>query len=281
MSDFSTNPLAKHFRQPALYLKLPSQGRWYADGAVNLPVTGEVPVYAMTARDEITLKTPDALMNGSSTVSVIHSCCPSIKNAWKMPTVDLDPLLIAIRLATYGNQMDFTTICPHCGTKNEKALNLNVLLEKITPADWSSPVVTHGLEISLKPQSYEDYNKSNMLNFEEQRIMSLVQDENLPEDVKLKQFDTMFQRLIETGINQVGRSIASIKLDDGTVVSESKYINEFLDNCDKAIWTAIKDKLEEIRQQSSYNDIDVVCENEECGKPFTTPLVFEQTNFFG
>mgnify|MGYP005661920895 CR=1 FL=1 len=27
------NPLQKHFRQPKIYLKLPSQGRWYPNGA--------------------------------------------------------------------------------------------------------------------------------------------------------------------------------------------------------------------------------------------------------
>ena len=110
MSTLSNNPLAKHFRQPVLYLKLPSGGKWYPEGSLDLPVTGEIPVFAMTARDEITFKTPDALMNGSSTVQVIESCCPSIKDAWKMPAVDLDPVLIALRLATYGKELEFTGV---------------------------------------------------------------------------------------------------------------------------------------------------------------------------
>ena len=59
MSGLSNNPLAKHFRQPVMYIKLPSQGRWWANNAIEIPVTGEIPVYAMTARDEITFKTPD------------------------------------------------------------------------------------------------------------------------------------------------------------------------------------------------------------------------------
>jgi hypothetical protein len=154
MNTLSTNPLTKHFRQPIIYLKLPSEGRWYPEGTLDLPVTGEIPIFAMTARDEITMKTPDALMNGASTAHVIESCCPSIKDAWKMPAVDLDPLLIAIRLATYGKEMEFTTVCPHCGTKNEKVLDLSVLLGKITPQNWSQPITIDGLQIQLRPQSY-------------------------------------------------------------------------------------------------------------------------------
>ena len=274
------NPLAKHFRQPILYIKLPSQGRWYAEGSVEIPLTGEVPIYAMTARDEITMKTPDALLNGSSTVHAIESCCPAIKNAWKMPAVDLDKILIAMRIATYGPEMEFTTVCPHCNTKHERMLDLSVIIEKIIVGDWETPVQAAGLEIVLKPQSYEDYNKNNMINFEEQQIMRMVQDEQLSDEEKTRQFDEMFQRLLETGINQVAKSISYIKLEDGTVVDDYAFISEFLDNCDKSVWDLIKDRLESIRAENNYNIISINCENPECGKEFTVPFRFEQTNFF-
>jgi hypothetical protein len=198
-----------------------------------------------------------------------------------MPSVDLDAILIAIRLATYGKEMEFTTVCPHCGTKNEKVLDLSVLLGKITPQNWSQPITIDGLQIQLRPQSYEDYNKNNLMNFEEQRIMQVVQNNDLTEEEKTKQFDALFQRLIETGINQVSKSIAFIKLDDGTVVEDHKFIQEFLDNCDKSVWDKIKDRLNEIRSQNEYNNITITCTGDDCTKEFVTPLIFEQTNFFG
>lgn len=280
MSSLSANPLSKHFRQPSLYLKLPSNGRWYPEGALEMPVTNEVPIYAMTARDEITFKTPDALLNGASTVHVIESCCPAIKDAWKMPAIDLDPILIAIRLATYGKEMEFTGVCPHCGTKNEKALDLTYLLDRISPADWSTPVTVDNLEIILKPQNYEDFNKNNLINFEEQKIIRLVQDTTLAEDERNKQFNTMFQRLIETGISQVSKSIAGIRLDDDTIVEDPAFIREFLDNCERDVWDAIKAQLDIIKSQSTYNNVDLTCDNEACGKEFTVPFIFEQSNFF-
>ena len=103
------NPLAKHFRQPVIYLKLPSGGAYWPDGSIDLPLNNEIPVLAMSTKDEIVLKTPDALLNGQGVVNVIQSCCPNIKDAWKMPSVDVDATIIAIRIASYGNQMDFTT----------------------------------------------------------------------------------------------------------------------------------------------------------------------------
>jgi hypothetical protein len=281
MSSLSNNPLTKHFRQPVLYVKLPSNGRWYREGSLDMPVTGEIAVYAMTARDEITFKTPDALMNGASTVQVIESCCPSIKDAWKMPAVDLDSVLIAIRLATYGKELEFTGVCPQCGTSNEKVLDLSTMLERIVPSDWSSPVKIDGMEIILKPQSYEDFNRNNQMKFDEQRIMQVVQNDELDDEEKTSKFNKVFQRLIETGINQVGKSIAGIKLDDNTVVEDPEFIREFLENCERTVWEAIKEKLDEIKSATEYSNVTLTCENPECQKDFITPFVFEQSNFFG
>ena len=165
MAPEQQNPLSKFFRQPAIYISFPSKGKWWGEGALEYTATEKYPVYAMTTKDEILLKTPDALLNGQGVVDVIHSCIPNIKDAWKMPSVDVDTVLIAIRIATYGKEMEFTAVCPHCGTKNEHAIDLSVMLSKITLGDWVTPLDVNGLSITLKPQSYEDYNKNNMLNF--------------------------------------------------------------------------------------------------------------------
>lgn len=276
----AANPLAKHFRQPILYLKLPSEGKWYPQGTLDLPVTGEVPVYAMTARDELILKTPDALLNGASTVQVIQSCIPAIKNAWQMPLVDLDSALIAIRIATYSNQMDFTTVCPKCKTEIDQGLDLGVMLAKIQLANWTTPIQVDNLEITLKPLSYEQYNKNNRSNFEEQRLMRVVQNTELSDEEKATQYNVLFQRLVDSGINQVGKSIAFIRLEDGSTVDNLKFIQEFLDNCDKSVWDSLKTHLDEIRKNTNYTNVNITCTNEECAHVFVTPFIFEQTNFF-
>ena len=106
----TNNPLKKYFRQPKIYLSLPSKGKYYPPGALEMTESGELPVYAMTAKDELLFKTPDALLNGEATVEVIRSCIPAIKNPWMMPSIDSDAVLIAIRLATYGEKLEITGI---------------------------------------------------------------------------------------------------------------------------------------------------------------------------
>ena len=110
----STNPLSGHFRQPAVYLQLPSRGQFWAPDSIDMPANGELPVYPMTAIDEITYRTPDALFNGQAVINVVQSCVPAIKDAWKIPNRDLNTLLVAIRIASYGHEMELTSTCPAC-----------------------------------------------------------------------------------------------------------------------------------------------------------------------
>ena len=109
-----TNPLANHFRQPKLYMKLPSGGLFNTDKDLDFPENKEIAIFPMTAKDEIRFKTPDALMNGQGVVDVIQSCVPEIKDAWQIKSHDLDTILIAIRIATYGETMDINFTNKNC-----------------------------------------------------------------------------------------------------------------------------------------------------------------------
>ena len=71
----SQNPLQQYFRQPKIYVKLPSQGMYSKPGAIAGDING-LPVYGMTGMDEIIMKTPDSLLSGESIAQVIKSCCP-------------------------------------------------------------------------------------------------------------------------------------------------------------------------------------------------------------
>ena len=104
------NPLTKYYRQPAIYIKFPSGGKYYTDDIVTPTENGEHAVLPMTAKDDLSFKTPDSLMSGQSTVDVIKSCVPDIKDPWKLVNYDVDTVLIAIRIAGYGETMDLSLI---------------------------------------------------------------------------------------------------------------------------------------------------------------------------
>jgi len=279
MEKPTNNPLFKHFRQPAIYLKLPSQGRFYPDGSLELSVTGDIPIYPMTVKDELTLKTPDALMNGSGMAEVIRSCCPALKDPWVIPAVDLDAIFIAIRLASYGTSMDITTSCPHCKESNDHSVNLTTLLENIAPANYTDQPKIDNLIFKFKPQSYKDINLMNIATFEERRLVNNVLSSELADDEKKRLFDESFKKITELNVSMLISCIESITVDGKTVADETQ-IREFLDNTSRNIFAEIKDKIQELMNRNKIQPISVVCDNQECTKEYTTDLVFDQANFF-
>jgi len=132
----NANPLKRFFRQPAIYIKLPSGGQHWAPDSLEMPQNGELAVYPMTAMDEITYRTADALFNGSAVVNVIQSCIPAIKNAWHIPSIDVDTILVGIRIASYGHEMQFDSDCPHCQNENTFGLDLRTVMDGIRSPDY-------------------------------------------------------------------------------------------------------------------------------------------------
>lgn len=276
----TVNPLAKHFRQPAIYIKLPSQGQWWPDDALSLPMNGEIPVYSMTTRDEITLKTPDALLNGQGMVEVIQSCCPSILDAWQTPSIDVDTILISTRIATYGHEMEFETTCPKCKEKHEYKVDLRTILDSIQCPDYSTPVVAQGLTIKLKPQPYFNVNKSNQIEFEEQQIIRTINQDGVDEDVRKIEFNKHLQRLIDLNIDSTAASIESITTPEGDVVSNHEFIVEFLRNSGRTVTATIRAKLAEFVEVAAIKPITVKCDTEDCNTEFPVALSFDYASFF-
>jgi hypothetical protein len=274
------NPLSKHFRQPSIYFKLPSNGSYWNSNSLHLNATGEVGVMPMTTKDEITLKTPDALLNGQGVVSVIQSCCPQIQNAWDMPSTDVDATLVAIRIASYGNQMDFTSKCPHCETESDYAIDLGVTLSSISAADYTQPITIGDLQIKLKPQNYQELNRANMIAFEEQQILrSIGELEGDPQGAQ-ERFDQHLEKVIQLNINLLASSTESITTQDGTIVTNLGHIAEFFDNAENKVIKQVQKEITRLNEAGGIKPVTVSCNGEECNKEFPVNITFDYASFF-
>ena len=278
-NNINNNPLKKYFRQPAIYIKLLSNGEYWPEGSLELPVTGEIPVYPLTTRDEITLKTPDALMNGAGVVDAIHSCCPSIKNAWLMPNIDVDSVLIAIRIASYGHDMDFDVKCPHCEADNTFTQDLRDCLAQIKSPDYNQTVTVDDLIIKLKPVPYFSVNKTNQITFEEQKLYQALENVDLDPQLRNAEIQGCMKRLVEIGLDNLTIVTDYIATSDGDVVSDAAHLKEFYTNVSSQTVATINEKLAEIKKESSLPPLHATCTN--CTKEFDIPIEFDYASFFG
>lgn len=278
MSVNNSNPLSKHFRQPAIYLKLPSQGKFWPNGTLDLPLHGEIPVFPMTAKDEIVLRTPDALINGQAIIDVMQSCCPNIVDGWKMPSVDVDAVLIAVRIATYGSQIDVDTTCPHCGHQQTLGVDLTYMMDNIRVPDYSNKVDFNDLKIKLHPQQYYSVNNANQIRYEEQRIINALANSELSSDIKITEYSNHLSKIVDLNLEILINSTEYVELDDGTIVNEEQYIREFYLNCDASIVHTVQERLTEIAKDSGTPLIQTACP--ECTKEYSVPMEFDYANFF-
>jgi len=278
-STIKENPLAGHFRTPALHLTLPSHGKYYPNNDIDMPDSGEIAIFPMTAKDEIALNTPDALMSGSATIEVIQSCVPSIKNANSIPTIDIDAILVAIRIATFGENLDFTNQCPKCDETNDYEIDLRSVLDQYNYIDFTAPQVVGDLTIFFKPQLFKDLNKVSILAFEEQRVMNVVENDALDSEVRKSKFTEYLKSTSEAAVNVTSNFIERIVLADGTEVQARGYINEFITNCDKFTYDAIDKCIDTYRDQAETKPVSLHCPH--CNHDYQSPLAFEASNFFG
>jgi hypothetical protein len=280
----NANPLNKYFRQAALYVSLPS-GSDYPPNVIVKSQSGELAVMPMTAKDEIRFKTPDALMNGQGVVDVIQSCCPEIKDAWQIKSYDLDTILIAIRIATYGETMDMNFVVPGANETVSHSVNLPALLDQIKSTAINSEITLRdGLKISVRPLTYKDMTMTSLQTFQQQKMYAAVQDSQMSDEEKSTRFNDAFQTLTEINSSILLKNIQSIEMPDGTKVTDPSQIKEFVENANASLIKQIETQVMELRTQGSVRPLKLKATEEQIkkGAPATyeVPVTFDNANFF-
>lgn len=280
----NSNPLNKYFRQPAVYISLPSGGN-YPPHVVTPSKTGELGVMPMTAKDEIRFKTPDALMNGVGVVDVIHSCIPDIKDAWQISNYDLDSILIAIRIATYGETMNISFTVPGTTEKVDHSLNLPALLDDIKKTTVKNEItLKDGLRIAVRPLTYKDMTSTALQTFTQQKLYSTVQNADMAPEEKVKRFNESFKALTDLSHTILLKNISKIITIEGVEVTDPTQIKEFVEKANATLIKELQDELVNLRTQGAVQPIKLKASEEQIKKgapaSYEIPVTFDTANFF-
>jgi len=280
----NTNPLNKYFRQPAIYVSLPS-GTDYNPNVVVPSETGELGVMPMTAKDEIRFKTPDALMNGQGVVDVIQSCVPDIKDAWQIKSYDLDTILVAIRIATYGETMEMNFNVPGANQNVSHTVNLPAVLDELRATKVDTYItLKDGLKITVRPLTYKDMTSTSLQTFQQQKMYTAIQDSQLSDEEKAKKFNAAFKTLTDLNTGILLKNISMITMPDGTEITDIAHIKEFVDNANATLVKEIEEKLTQLRGQGAVKPLTLKATEDQIKKgapaSYQVPVTFDTSNFF-
>lgn len=170
----------------------------------------------------------------------------------KLPSGDLETILIKIREKTYGERFYFEAVCPHCEHKNKDLrINLNELEMDVMPLekmlDKSERVfkLPSGVECEIKPVFLRDI-------FEVIKITKNKQNE-------------LITSVLALSLKRLGE-ITKVTTEDVAKLSMKDIM-------------VLKEKLEKVKLEGTIDtEIETSCSS--CGKDFTTKLDVFDPGFF-
>ena len=281
MAKSNNNPLSGFYRAPKMYSKIPTGGKYYDEKIIDWPDSNELPIFPMTAKDEMIMKNPDALLNGEAVAQVLQSCVPCIKEPRKMISNDVDTLLIAIQGATYGDEVKVSSKCPECEEENVGAASVESALDGMVSVTEDYKFKTDaGLEITIQPFLYENTIQAGLANFKTQRSLQALQEVK-DEMEQLKAFNENFKDIAGLNFQLIVDSVNSISGTDADgekfIVTDTNSIREFLENCEASIGNEIEKQITEVNALGVNKDYQQECEK--CGNVYTTSIGFDPVNF--
>lgn len=270
------NPLKQYFRRPAVYLKLPSRGKDYTPDMIDMPESGELPVYPMTAIDEITARTPDALYNGTALAELIKSCIPSIKDPWSISSNDLDSVLISIKAASGNEVLELESECTSCNEVNTYGINLMGVLTTFTLGDYDTPLTLGDLKFKFRPLRYREMNAAALGQFELQKTFYQV-DSAATEEEKNKITRDALEKLTLLTMELISRTIEYIETPTAKV-EEPEYILDFLKSCDRNIYINVRDHNAKLKSSAEIKPLQIVCAD--CSHTYEQEFTLSPVDFF-
>lgn len=277
MSSF----LQSYQRQPKLFVDLPSKGKYYDASIIEDEQYVQLPVFGMNAMDEIMFKTPDALFGGEATSQVIRSCVPAIKEPWKLVGFDIDYILIAIRIATYGDDMPVTTKCPKCSERTENNLSLTRMIQTYEnfPVDHNFSI--DDLTFNLKPLTYKQMTDFSIENYtNERQLIQIAQDNQMSDDEKNEATKNIYNKINDQNLRVAISYIKSISNNSDSETDLST-IREFIVNNDAVFYNKLKQSIFELSNLWKVPKMTTECANEECDHTYESKVELDYSNFFG
>lgn len=149
-----SNPLIDtlNARLPGETFILPSQGIFYQDGELDeSAIDGKIHLHPMTGLDEITMKSPDKLLSGQAVCEVISRCAPQVKKPHRLLANDVNYILMALRLITYGPEIEliYTHTCPNA-TQRHYLVPIQPILVSAQSIDPTSVETKYTVELPNK-----------------------------------------------------------------------------------------------------------------------------------
>jgi hypothetical protein len=243
---------------PGETFRLPSRGLFYKDSELDPEVEdGEIVIYPMTTVDELMMRSPDMLFQGTAITEVISRCVPQILKPGRLVASDVDYVLTCLRKVSYGPLLPIFHKCEACDAPG-KDFNLSIdhfirTSKEITQDQFDSMnVIIDDYNVKLKPCVFEE-------------MVKILQRSG-------EDFDTAekISEWIDSSLLAIIRSVDGVK--------DREQILEWLQKLPRGLKEELSESVENINQWGVEFSYEIACEA--CGQKANVKSTLNPTGFF-
>lgn len=257
-------------------LSLPTNGAFY-DPADQVLAEGVNPaavrIVPLTALKENTFQDPIMMLSGKATEKLVRQICPDIQNPMKLCDIDMEAILLAARLVSYGSEMKVPHKCQNPEMKTPQELSaipkdeqvgdalFKCREENIVPVDLSAMIqkyapftdevyksfnlsLPNGQSLMLKPIAYGDALRV-MRDLMRENASTFNKDDLFSENM-INEYVTRFERNEGIMLNTIMDQISFVQSRTGQRTSELAIIEPWLKTLPENILLKIQDKIKEM-----------------------------------
>jgi hypothetical protein len=200
-----------------------------------------------------------------------------VLDPWSINSIDLDAILLAIKSAAGGNEMEIESQCPSCNEVASYGVNLIGILSELKAGNYDSSLQLNELTLKFRPLTYKEMNQAGLGQFEVQRMfasLDTITDEVARAErgkLALKTITELTMQLLSQTIEHI--TTPTVKVDD------KEFIIDFLKNCDKDMYMKIRDYNAELKAQTEIKPLKIKCIH--CSHDYEQQFTLNTTDFFG
>lgn len=316
----SKNPLIEDLVEneafPAVSIALPSGGRWYDNSVLEEGVDPlDVPVGVLGVLAEQNYRDPWLILSGESIPRMLRTVCPVVLQPNELCEMDLEAILLAARLVSYGPTLEIMHTCvgpkpentdekektkdtdesdeefEHtCGFKNTVVIDVNEHIMRYAPMeDNAVTYYTLKLErfnqtVQLRPMPYKNVIGLIKDNIQRERQFKGMDSYDINDLVTnpeaLKQYTQIVDMTTESSVDSIVASIFCVESAKGKRVNGEDFIKEWLLALSVVEVELITTRINEIAaKQRKLAEIKFTCA--ECGYENIFSLELDAQRLFG
>jgi hypothetical protein len=277
------NPLQNYFRKPSVYVSLPTQGRWYRNEDITLSASNELAIYGMTARDDVLLNTPDAMLNGEALKKVILNCVPDIHNVDALMMPDLETIFVGLKLASGPGVVEINRSCPKCGTDCNFDLQCQPIIDTQTMIEPHDGIceIDGKLRVFVKPYNFRQRGIFIQREFEEEKTLRSFDAAN-PDSNEFLRAQIMAEavdRISSLSFQLVAASIDYIQvIETGEIVNDGYALTEWLMNITSDQAEQVIHAVDLLNKCGPNKELTMECAN--CNHQWQDGVAYDPISFF-